>query len=350
MKALRWYAREDMRLDDIPEPSPGPGQAKIKVHWTGICGSDIHEYEYGPIFVCTEPNPTTGRMAPITMGHEFAGDVVELGEGVTSVKIGDRVVGEPIWSCGNCFYCKRNMPHQCDKAAYTGFHADGSFAEFIIAPAHTLFKLPPSISYEVATLTEPLAIGLHAVRRSGMQVGDTVAIVGAGTIGLSTLLAARASGASKVYMLEVAEARKKRALDMGATAMINPKDVNPVEKVKELTDGLGVDIAFDCAGVSVSGPLAVDVARKVGTAVIVGMSPKPSPDFNFMTLQLTEKTVLGSIAYQGETQTAIDLIADGRVEPSGLITAKVALEDTVEKGIKALIEHPDKHIKILVES
>jgi (R,R)-butanediol dehydrogenase/meso-butanediol dehydrogenase/diacetyl reductase len=350
MKALRWYAKGDMRLDDVPEPSPGPGQAKIKVHWTGICGSDVHEYDYGPVFVCTEPNPTTGRMAPITLGHEFAGDVVELGDGVTNVEVGDRVVAEPIWACGNCYYCNRNMPHQCSKAAYTGFHADGSFAEYLIAPARTLFKLPHSISYEIATLTEPLAIGLHAIRRSGLQVGDTVAIVGAGTIGLSTLLGAKASGASKIYVLEVSKARGKRALSMGATAVINPKDVEPVERVKELTGGLGVDIAFDCAGVSVSGPLAVALARKVGTAVIVGMSPKPSPDFNFMTLQLTEKTVLGSIAYQGETQTAIDLIADGRVEPSGLITAKVTLEDAVEKGIKEIINNPEKQVKILVQS
>lgn len=348
MKALRWYGKEDLRYEDVPEPFPGPGQVKVKIHWTGICGSDLHEYQAGPVFVCVEPNPLTGRMAPLTLGHEFSGEVVALGEGVSSFKPGDRVTGDCIWSCGKCYYCMRNMAHHCLKAAYLGFHADGSMAEYVVAPDYTFYKLPDSIPDEVGALTEPLAVGLHAVRRSGLQVGDVVAVLGAGTIGLSTLLAARAAGASKIFALEICKQRGEKALSMGATTVINPKQVDAVKQVCELTDGLGVDISFDCVGNPVSGPLAIELARKVGTVVIVGMSPGPSPDFNFIRIMLGEKSVLGSIAYQRDTATVIKLIADGRIEPSGLITGKVALKDAVEKGFKELINNPEKQLKILL--
>lgn len=349
MKALRWHGKEDMRYEDVPEPSPGPQQMKVKIHLTGICGSDLNEYRSGPCFVSVEPNPVTGRMAPLTLGHEFSGKVVEIGEGVSNFEPGERVTGEALWYCGKCFYCMRNMPNLCTKSATTGFQADGSMAEYLVAPDYTFYKLPDSISDEIGALMEPLAIGIHAVRRSKLQVGDTVAIIGAGTIGLSTLLAAKAAGASKIYALEISKPRGERALTKGASAVINPKEVDPVKQICELTGGLGVDISFDCVGLSTSGPLAVELARKAGTVVIVGESPGPSPDFSFYSIVATEKTVLGSRCYVGDTITAIELIADGRIDPSGLITGKVALKDAVEKGFKELVNSPDKHLKILLQ-
>jgi (R,R)-butanediol dehydrogenase/meso-butanediol dehydrogenase/diacetyl reductase len=248
VKALRWYAKEDLRYEDVPEPSPSPGQVKVKVHWTGICGSDLHEYQTGPVFVCTEPNAMTGRCAPITLGHEFSGKVVEVGKGITSFKVGDRVVGDCIWSCGTCYYCMRNLPNLCFKAAYTGFHADGSLAEYVVVPDYTLYRLPDSISDEIGALTEPLAVGIHAVRRSGLQIGETIVIIGAGTIGISTLLAAKAAGASKVYILEISKPRGERALAMGATVVINPKEVDPVKQVCELTAGVPPTLEICVAG------------------------------------------------------------------------------------------------------
>jgi len=221
-------------------------------------------------------------------------------------------------------------------------------AEYLVAPDYSFYKLPDSVSDEIGALTEPLAVGVHAARRSKLQLGDTVAIVGAGTIGLSTLLATRAAGASKIYTLEISKVRGERALAMGATAIINPEEGDPVEQIRDLTGGLGVVVSFDCVGLPISGPLAVELARKAGTIVILGMSWQPSPDFSFINIMLTEKTVLGSIGYQRDTPTVIELLASGRIEPSGLITGKIALKDAVEKGFKELINNPEKHLKILL--
>lgn len=275
--------------------------------------------------------------------------MVELGEGVTSFKPGDRVTGDCMWYCGKCYYCMRNMSNLCEKVFFTGHHIDGSFAEYLVAPEYSYYKLPDSISYEIGVLTEPLAVAVHAVRQSNLKVGDTVAILGAGTIGLSTLLVARASGASKIYTVEISKWRGEKALSMGANEVINPNEVDPVKRLRELTDGIGPDIAFDCVGLPVSGPLTVELARKAGRVVIVGVTPKPSPDFNFFNIFSTEKTVVGSVGYVRDTARAINLIADGRVDPSGLITGKVTLKDAVEKGIKEIINNPEKNLKILVD-
>jgi (R,R)-butanediol dehydrogenase/meso-butanediol dehydrogenase/diacetyl reductase len=349
MKALRWYAKEDMRYEDVPEPSPGPGQVKIKVHFAGICGSDLHEYLDGPVLITEEAHPVTGQKAPITLGHEFSGTVVGVGDGVSSVKVGERVTADCPISCGKCFYCMRDLPTHCLEVFYAGFHADGAMAEYMLAPESEVYKLPDSISDEIGALLEPLAVGIHGVRRSRLQEGDTVSILGTGPIGLSTLLAARAAGASKIFALEISEQRRKMALAMGATTVINPKEVDAVKQICELTDGLGVDVSFDCIGHPISGPLAVELARTVGTVVIVGVSPGVSPDFNFLSIMLPEKTVLGSNGYTREIGMAIELVADGRIDPARLITGKVPLKDSGEKGFKELINNPEKNLKILLQ-
>lgn len=162
-------------------------------------------------------------------------------------------------------------------------------AEYVVIPDYTLYKLPDSIAYEIGALTEALASGVHFVRMSRLQEGDTVAILGAGTVGLATLLAARAAGASEVYVLEISESRGERALVNGATAVINPQDGNPVDQIRSLTGGLGVDISIDCVGNHLSAPLAIELARKAGTVLIAGITEKPSLNYNFNNIGLTEK-------------------------------------------------------------
>lgn len=347
MKALKWYGREDLRYEDVPEVFPGKGQVKVKVHLTGICGSDLHEYQSGPLFISTEPHPLTGRMAPITLGHEFVGTVAETGEGVTTLNVGDRVTGDCTWYCGRCYYCVRNMPNLCIKAASTGFHADGSLAEYVVVPDYSLYKLIDTITDDIGALTEPLAVGVHAVRRSRLQIGDTVAIIGAGTIGISTLLAAKAAGASSVFVLELSRKRGERALAMGATTVINANG-GAVSRVRDLTEGLGADISFDCVGLAKTGPLALGLIRNAGTAVIVGMSWQPS-DFRFVDIMLTEKNIVGSIGYVRDTNAVIELLADHRIDPGALITGKVEFEDAVRLGFEELVRNPEDHLKILVK-
>lgn len=348
MKAAVWYGRQDVRVMDVPEPpSPGKGRVKIKVHYCGICGSDLHEYHAGPIFIPVDaPHPLTGRKAPLTLGHEFSGDIVEVGPEVTEWKIGDRVVADACQVCGECDRCKEGKYNLCEKFAFTGLMADGAFAEYVDVPAYTLYKMPDSMTYETGALMEPLAVGVHAVRRS-VHEGDTVAILGAGTIGLVTLMAARAAGARKIYTIEIAKARQEFAAKAGANEVLDPTKMDVVARVKELTGG-GADVVFECIGNEKTGPLAVELARTAGRIMIVGIFSKPS-EFHFNSLSFTEKEVVGSLAYNGEFGAAIDLVSDGKIDVEPLVTGKINLENIVEQGFEELLNRAAQNIKILVK-
>jgi len=349
MKAAVWYDRKDVRVEDVPEPAaPGPGQVKVKVHWCGICGSDLHEYDAGPIFIpATAPHPLTGVQAPLILGHEFSGEVVEVGAEVKNAKVGDRITADACQYCGECYMCKINRYSICSSLAFTGLMTDGAFAEYVNVPAYTIYQLPPDMPYDVGALVEPLAVGVHAIRRAPVIQGDSVAVVGAGTIGLVTLQSAKAAGASKVFVLEMAKARKEYAKKLGATAVIDPSETDPVEEIRRLTDGIGVDVAIECVGGDKTGALAVDLTRVGGKTVLVGIFEKPS-EIHFNNLVFFEKEIVGSLAYYGEFKTAIALLSDGRITAEPLITAKIKLDDIVEKGFEELLANREQHIKILV--
>ncbi len=349
MKAAVWYGQKDVRVTDVPEPpSPPPGWVKVKVHWCGICGSDLHEYVAGPIFIPVDaPHPLTGAQAPIILGHEFSGEIVEVGEGVTGWSVGDRVAPDACQRCGECYLCKRNMYNICDVLAFTGLMADGAFAEYVNVPANTLFRIPDNVTMEAAALIEPLAVGAHAVRLASLDPGDTVVIFGAGPIGLATLQSAVAGGAGRVYVVEVAEGRKKLALQNGATLIIDPNEIDPVERVKELTGGLGADVVFECIGNHLTAPIAIDCARKAGTIIMVGIFEKASSVY-MQNVTFTEKKIIGSLAYNGEYDAVVQYLADGRMQAEPLITGKVKLEDIVEKGFEELVNNKENNIKKIV--
>ncbi|GAB6154074.1 2,3-butanediol dehydrogenase [Desulfosporosinus burensis] len=349
MKAAVWYGRKDVRVVDVPEPpSPGEGWVKVKVEWCGICGSDLHEYLAGPIFIpVAEPDALTGSIAPIILGHEFSGEVVEIGPGVKNVQVGDRVAPDACQVCWECYHCKRMNYSMCEKLAFTGLMTDGAFAEYVNVPAYTMYKIPDDMSYEVAAVIEPIAVGIHAVRQAPVIEGDKVVVLGAGTIGLATLQAAKAAGASRVYVIEMAKARKEYALNMGATAVFDPREVDVVAKIKELTNGLGADISFECVGNEKTAPLAIQLARKSGKVVMVGIFERES-SFNFFEVTANEKHIIGSLAYNGEFATAIDLLNDGRLSAEPMITGKIKLEDIIERGFEELVNRKEANIKILV--
>jgi len=341
MKALRWYAKEDLRYEDVPEPSPGPRQVKVKVNLAGICGSDLKEYADGPGMI--DPSKV-----PIIIGHEFAGRVAELGEGVTNFKVGERVTALGYLCCGECYYCKRGMYNICMTAGFTGLTTDGCMAEYVVVPSYAVYKLPDSVSDELGALVEPLSVSLHAVLRGNVRPGDTVAIVGSGTIGLGVLLNAIAAGATDIYMVDKIKSRGEFALAMGATAFINPDDGDPVKQVTDLTDGLGADISFECVGHPDTPQVAVGLARRGGTTVIVGVFDKPS-SFHFMNMMFNQKTIVGSPIYVDEAKTVIALLADKRIDAGKLITNKVPLKDAVEMGFEKLITNKEDNIKILLQ-
>ena len=240
------------------------------------------------------------------------------------------------------------MRNLCSNQDLTGFTENGSMAEYTVAPSNTFYILPDSVSDEAGSLVEPLAVGLHAIRQGRVQPGDSVAIVGAGTIGLCTLLAARAAGASEVYVLAKHMGRGEKALSLGATAVVYSDDGDPVQQISNLTKGFGVDVAVECVGRPETPQLAVDILRKGGTAVIVGVFDQPSL-FNFAGVLFNQLTVVGSPIYVDEARAAIALLADKRISPTGIITSRVPLRDAVDMGFEKLLHKKEEQIKIVLQ-
>jgi (R,R)-butanediol dehydrogenase/meso-butanediol dehydrogenase/diacetyl reductase len=221
-------------------------------------------------------------------------------------------------------------------------------AEYLVIPAYSLYKLPDSVSNEAGALVEPLAVAVHAVRLSKLGLGDKAGIVGEGIIGLCTLLMAKAAGASEVYVVAKHRGRGERALAMGAAAVIYLNEGNPVETVESLTDGLGVDVSFECAGHPDTPQLAIDLTRNGGTTIIEGVFDEPAP-VDFLSVMYNQKTIIGSPIYVDEAKTAIALMADKSIDPAGLVTSKVPLEDAVEKGFEELLDNKEDNVKVLLE-
>ncbi|MGC9323505.1 MAG: 2,3-butanediol dehydrogenase [Desulfomonilia bacterium] len=348
MKAAVWYAKEDIRVEDYPAPEVGPGQVKVRVKQCGVCGSDLHEYFSGPFIIPAKPHPLTGRSGgPLVLGHEFSAEVVEVGEGVKRFAVGDRVTVNPLIYCGTCHYCRRGEYIMCTKLGTVGFAWDGAFAEYGVFPEYSMIKLPDAVTDDMGAAVEPLAVAIHAVNRSGMKIGDNVAIVGAGPIGLFVQQACKAAGAGHVYVIEPMKARLETAAKTGATAVFDPTALDAGKEIGKLTDGLRADIAFDCVGNQASFDTAVKVTGRRATICVVGLALKPI-EVPFIRLWGHEKKITFSSGYQDEFSAAVAYLEDGRVKVDKLITGHIPLEDLVEGGIKELRNHPDKHVKILV--
>lgn len=223
MRAAVWHGRHDIRVEDVPLPAePPPGWVQIRVHWCGICGSDLHEYLAGPVFIPVEaPHPLTGLKDQCILGHEFSGEIVRLGNGVTGFAVGQAVAADACQHCGTCYYCRHGLYNICENLAFTGLMNNGAFAEYVNVPANLLYALPAGFPSEAGALIEPLAVGMHAVKKAGSLLGQNVVVVGAGTIGLCTIMCARAAGAAQVIALEMSSARKAKALEVGASQVLD---------------------------------------------------------------------------------------------------------------------------------
>jgi len=351
MRALRYHGRRDFRLEDIDEPSPGIREVKVRVEYCGICGSDLHEYLAGLNAVPVgRPHPQTGKMAPIVGGHEFSGVVCELGSGVVGFGVGDRVAVRPTLPCYRCKYCREGRLSQCAQLATIGISADGAFADFVVVRQDCLHKMPDGMTFETATYAEPLACGIHAVKRSGMRPGAIVAVIGAGTVGLMALQAALACGAAAVYVFDTVPSRCARALKAGATAVFDPREGDPGKKIASVTQNQRADIAFECAGVPAALTLAESVTGRGATILAMGLITE-SFSFSLLNLLLREKSIVTCMGYDNsDYEAALALLASGRVKGDPLLTtAKIGLSDILTGGFEALIG-PDRleHCKILV--
>jgi (R,R)-butanediol dehydrogenase/meso-butanediol dehydrogenase/diacetyl reductase len=289
----------------------------------------------------------TGHSGKTILGHEFTGTVVAVGPGVTKVKVGDLVAPDACQHCNECAACRVGRYNVCEKLAFTGLMAEGAFTSFVNIPANLCYVLPKGFNPEAGALIEPLATGLKAVRLAGTILGDTAVVFGGGTIGLGTLMCAKAAGAT-VIVVEMAEARKKMAKECGADYVLDPKQCDVIAEIKKLTKGEGADVSFECIGNIHTAPLAVEAVRNVGKVVIVGIFEAPST-FNFFSLSGTDKVIIGSLAYTIDDFGRVSrLLASGALKAEPLITGRIKLDDIVSKGFEELVNHKENNIKILV--
>lgn len=349
MKAARYHGNRDLRIEEVDEPAVRPGTVKVRVEWCGICGTDLHEYDDGPIFcpVAGSPHPISGETIPVTLGHEFAGVVAELGEGVTGFDVGDRVVVEPYLVCGECEFCRAGRYNLCVKMGFIGLSGGGGgFSEVVVAPAEMVHALG-GLSTEVGALVEPLAVGYHAVRRSGITAGQTAAVFGAGPIGLMTTACLRAIGVETVISVELSDIRKRKAPDAGATTVLDPSEGDVVERIHAMTDGRGVDVAFECVGASPALQSALDSTVNGGTVVNVSIWGHKA-EIDMFGLVMRELNLVGTAAYCGDHEAVIALLQEGKIDAEQFITGRIAVDDILEQGFTELIENKEENVKILV--
>ena len=349
MKAALWYKAKDIRVEQIEEPNVTAGRVKIQVAWAGICGSDLHEYAAGPIFVPVDaPHPVSQDIAPIVMGHEFSGIVTEIGEGVTSVQVGDKVVVEPILACGTCPACLKGKYNICKDLGFHGLSGGGGgFSEYTVVDERWVHKMPAGLSLEQGALVEPAAVALHAVRMSKLKAGDKAVVFGVGPIGLLVIEALKVAGAAEIYAVELSKERSEKALELGATLVLNPAEEDVVARLQALTNG-GVDVAFEVTGVPVVLQQAIDSTSFEGETIIVSIWEKEA-SIQPNNIVLSERSVKGIIAYRDIFPAVMQLMTQGYFQAEQLVTKRIALDDVVTEGFETLVNEKNQ-IKILVEA
>ncbi|TKH03459.1 2,3-butanediol dehydrogenase [Peribacillus simplex] len=346
MKAAVWHDIRKVQVEEVKEPKIEPGMVKISVKWCGICGTDLHEYLAGPIFLPTEPHPLTDENVPLILGHEFSGEVIEVGEGVSRVKVGDRVAVEPILSCGTCNSCKNGRYNTCDKIGFHGLSGGGGgFSETTMVKEAMVHKIPNNMTYEQGALVEPTAVAVHAVRESNLRAGDTCVVFGTGPIGLLVIQAAKLAGASCIIAVEISEERQKMARELGVHYTINPLKEDVVQTIHQITDG-GADVCFEVTGVEPCINYAINSSKTDGQVIVVSIWESPvSIHLNHFVLK--ERQLKGAMCYRDIFPAVIQLISEGRLEVNPLITRKINLNNIAEEGFDELVKNKS-HIKILV--
>lgn len=354
MRAANYHGQQDIRVEDIDPADVGPNEVRVDISTGGICGSDLHEYVAGPIFIPgDEPHPVTGDVAPVTMGHEFAGTISEVGDDV-GIEEGQPVAVNPVVWCGECRYCTAGQYHLCESGGFIGLSGGGGgFAESIVVNEVQAIPLPEDVPVEYGALVEPLTVALHAVRGSGIQAGDSVAVFGSGPIGLGVIQAARAAGATEIIVSEPRDARRDRAAESGATTAIDPTDRDPVETTSAATNG-GVDVAFEAAGIATTVTQAIQSTKHQGRVTIVSIFEE-AIDMQPNDIVLGERSITGTLGYEGGPRSArefgptIQMLADGQFDPDPLVTDRIDLDEIVESGFDPLLDPESEQVKILVE-
>ncbi len=333
---------DDVRIDEVDFPQMKEGEVLIKMKSAGVCGSDVHFYKHGKIGSHVVEKP-------MILGHECAGEIVEVAKDVKDFEAGDRVAIEPGYTCRKCIYCKSGRYNLCPDVTFMATPPiDGAYVEYVAWPADFVFHLPDNMTYDHGALMEPLAVGMHAVRRSRLKPGDPVVILGAGTIGLVTILSAKAAGAGEIIVADLEEARLGMAWKVGATKTINASEENTVDVVKDLTQGFGADIVFETAGSVPTTQQTIELAARGGRIVWVGLAGEDV--FPMPVLQVIDKEVdiMGIFRYANVYPYAIQLVSNGRMDIDPLVTHRYNLDD-VKEALDVAHERRDGAVKVMID-
>lgn len=330
VRGIRWYGRHDVRLDrEVADaPDPGPGRIRVDIEFCGICGTDVEEFESGPVILQGTP----------VLGHEFVGVVADVGDGVSGIRTGDRVALDGIDPCGHCDRCRGGRPQLCASAAVSGFTSQGGLAERITISAASAVVVPATVPADVAALAEPTSVGVRAVRRSRLAPGERVAVLGGGAIGLLAAQVARTAGAASVTVVDPAADRREAALALGADEAVAPGTAYDA-----------ADVVLDCTGRPEVPAAAIEHVAHGGRIVVVGLPTAPAT-IRWLPLVFREAELIGVAghAHDEDFVVAVDHLVAGRVVTEPIVTHRIPLDRAVDDGIVAMAERRPGLRKVLV--
>jgi L-iditol 2-dehydrogenase len=331
-----------MEMREVEVPGIKDNEVLVKLEYVGICGSDVHYLEHGSIgdFVVD---------GDFILGHECAGEVIGLGSNVTHLNLGDKVALEPGCTCGQCEFCKTGKYNLCPDVEFLAtppYH--GCLENYIAFPANMCFKLPDNITTKEGALVEPLAVGMHAAAQGNVKLGDSVVILGSGCIGLVTLLACKAYGATDITVVDVMPKRLEYAMKLGATRVINAREEDAVAKMDEITKGNGVDVVIETAGSKITIKQTAYLVKRGGTIVLVGMAPEDIIEYNFAKIMAKEASIQSVFRYRNIYPKAIKAISEGIIDVSGIVTHEFDFEDTA-KAFDFVINNKNDVVKAVIK-
>jgi (R,R)-butanediol dehydrogenase/meso-butanediol dehydrogenase/diacetyl reductase len=351
MRAAVFHAARDVRVEDVAEPSGlGDREVLLRPTWCGVCGTDLHEFAQGPIVIPAEPHPLNGSVLPQILGHEFSAEVVETGADVTKVSAGDRVSIMPLLVCGRCPYCVRGMNHLCVSMACTGLSSPwGGIAELAIVSDYQVTPLPDAVSDVQGALIEPTAVAAYGVDRAGLTPGDSLLITGCGPIGALAALYAFANGI-RVIVAEPNPNRAEFARSLDVGDVLDPTDGDPVERIRDMTDGLGVNGCVEASGNERALNTCIDATRKAGTVVQTGLHTKPAA-IDPMQIALKDLTISGTWCYPiYDWPRIIGLVSSGRCPVERVVTAQIDADDVVSGAFEPLLDPQGHEMKVMVRA
>lgn len=334
---------DKMILKEIEMPHAEAKQVVVKLEYVGICGSDVHYFHSGRCGAYVVQDEE------YMLGHECAGTVVEVGEGCTSLKIGDRVALEPGITCGECEFCKSGRYNLCPDVVFLATPpVPGCYKDYIAYPENMCFKLPENVSTRAGALIEPLSVGLHAAAQGSVTLGDTVLILGGGCIGLVTMMACKARGASTLIVADLVDARLEKAKELGATYVINSGKEDVFEAVKRYTDGKGAEKVFETAGSPVTIAQTPFMVKRGGTITLVGISAQEEITYNFAQIMDKEATIKSVFRYRNIYPQAIAAVASGKIEVEKIATHEFDLEH-IQEAFEEAIHNKTDLVKCIIK-